>query len=120
MEVITIESKAYQELILKLDRIHEFIQTLSPVKGLKQAKEIKDEREKDVWLDSNAVCEQLKISTRTLFRLRKERKIAYSIVRGHYRFKQSDVEQFLNENVVIANPETFEEIRQAYQTIYKR
>ena len=105
MEVITIESKAYQELIVKLEQLHEFFRSFL------QAKETKEEKS-EVWLDSKSVCERLKISGRTLYRLRKEELIGFSIVRGHYRFKRSDVEQILNERLIVPNRETLDEMRQ--------
>jgi excisionase family DNA binding protein len=110
MEVITIESAAYQALAQKLDQVHEFFRSFSQKK---EEEEIREDREnRDVWLESKAVCERLNISTRTLYRLRKERLIGYSNVRGHYRFKQSDVEKILNERLIAANPETLDELRQ--------
>jgi excisionase family DNA binding protein len=105
MEVITIESKAYQEIVLKIEQLHEYF------KSFPQKKEVKKD-EKEVWLDSNTVCERLNISTRTLYRMRKERLIGFSNLRGHYRFKQSDVEQILQGRLVVSDPETFEEMRQ--------
>jgi excisionase family DNA binding protein len=110
MDVIIMENKAYQELMAKLEQIHEFFRSFSQAKEDKECKESKEN--KDVWLDSKAVCERLNISTRTLYRLRKERVIGYSNVRGHYRFKQSDVEQILNGRLIVPNPETFDEMRQ--------
>jgi len=110
MEVIIIESKAYQELMAKLDRINEFIGTVSQTKEDMESKE-----NKDVWLDSNAVCERLNISSRTLYRLRKERLIGFSNVRGHYRFKQSDVDKILHGRLIAPNPETLNELRQTYK-----
>jgi len=107
MEVITIESKAYQALATKLDQLHEAFRAFSQEKEDKESKE-----DKEVWIDSKAVCERLNISTRTLYRLRKERLIGYSNVRGHYRFKQSDVEKILNERLIAPNPETLDELRQ--------
>jgi len=105
MEVITIESKAYQELMQKLNQLI-MISSEKP----------KDEK-KDEWLDSNAVCRRLNISTRTLFRLKKERLISYSMLRGRYRYKHSDVEKILRDRVVVSNPETLDELR---QTIHKK
>jgi len=103
MDVIIMESKAYQELMLKLDRIYDFFRK-------------KEEKEnEEVWLDSKAVCEKLNISTRTLYRLRKERLIGYSTVRGQYRFKESDVEQILHGRLVVSHPENFEELRHTYK-----
>ena len=103
MEVIIIESKAYQELCVKLDRIYDFF------------RKTEAQDDKEVWIDSKAVCEKLNISTRTLYRLRKERLIGYSNVRGHYRFKESDVEQILHGRLVVPNPETMDELRQSYK-----
>jgi excisionase family DNA binding protein len=115
------ENKAYQDLMLKLEQIHEFFQSFSQKKEVVEAKENKGNKEvMDVWLDSNTVCERLNISTRTLYRLRKERLITYSVVRGQFRFKESDVAQIMNESIVVANPETFEELRQGYRSICKR
>ena len=73
MEVITIESKAYQELMQKLNQL------------IMMSSEKPNDEKKDEWLDSNAVCRRLNISTRTLFRLKKERIISYSMLRGRYR-----------------------------------
>ena len=105
MEVITIESKAYQEIVLKIEQLHEYF------KSFPKKREVKKD-DKEVWLDSNEVCKRLNISTRTLYRMRKDRLIGFSNLRGHYRFKQSDVEQILNERLVESDPETFEEMRQ--------
>lgn len=106
MDVIIMESKAYQELMAKLEQMHDFFRK-------KEVKEVKENKE--VWMDSKAVCERLNISTRTLYRLRKERLIGYSNVRGHYRFKESDVEQILHGRLVVPNPETMNELRQSYK-----
>jgi excisionase family DNA binding protein len=110
MEVITIESKAFQELMQKLEQLHDFFRLFAREKEVKEIKEVKD-----VWLDSKTVCERLNISTRTLYRLRKERLLAYSFVRGQYRFKESDVEKIVNERLVVSNPETLDEFRQNFK-----
>ena len=112
MEVITIENRAYQELMQKINQ-------LIQISSEKPKEVIKDEK-KDEWIDSNAVCEQLNISTRTLYRLQKERLISFSVLRGRYRYKQSDVDKFLHERVIVSNPETLEELRQLYPAHYKK
>jgi len=108
MEVITIESKAYQELMQKINQLIQSVQEKP-----KEEKPVIEEK-KDEWLDSNAVCQQLDISSRTLYRLQKERLISYSTLRGRYRFKRSDVEQFLHNRVIVSQPETLNEKRQTY------
>ena len=107
MEVITIENRAYQELMQKINQL---IQILSE-------KPKEKEEKKDEWIDSNAVCEQLNISTRTLYRLQKERLISFSVLRGRYRYKQSDVDNFLHERVIVSNPETLDELRKTYPAL---
>ena len=115
MEVITIESKAYQELMQKLDQlIHSLSEKPKEVK-----KDEKDEK-KDEWLDSTAVCQQLNISSRTLYRLQKERFITYSVLRGRYRYKQSDVEQVLLDGVVKSDPAMFNEPQYTYPAYRKK
>ena len=107
MEVITIENKAYQELMQKINQ-------LIQVSSEKPKDEKPIEEKKDEWLDSNAVCQQLDISSRTLYRLQKERLISYSTLRGRYRFKKSDVEQYLHNRVIVSQPETLNDLRQTY------
>ena len=108
MEVITIESKAYQELMQNINQL---------IKSFSDAREKPKDEKKDEWMDSNAVCRRLNISTRTLHRLKKERLISYSILRGRYRYKNSDVEQILRDRLIVSNPETLDELR---QTIHKK
>jgi excisionase family DNA binding protein len=98
MEVITVESKAYQDLVQKINQLIQFSQEKEKPKEEKR----EEPKEKEEWLDSNAVCQQLNISLRTLYRLQKERLIAYSVIRGRYRYKKSDVEQFLHNNIIAA------------------
>jgi predicted DNA-binding transcriptional regulator AlpA len=113
MEVITIESEAYRKMMLKLDTLCDHIRLFA------QAKDKSDEKKEDVWLDSKAVCRKLNISTRTLYRMKNERLISYSVFRGHCRFRQSDVEAIINGQRVVSNPETFEEMRQSYPALKK-
>jgi hypothetical protein len=47
--------------------------------------------------------------------MKKERKISFSVLRGRYRYKQSDVEQLLRRRHVVSNPETRDEL---YPTIF--
>jgi len=112
MEVITIESKAYQELMQKLDQLIQFLS--------EKPKEVKKDEKKDEWLDSTAVCQQLNISSRTLYRLQKERFITYSVLRGRYRYKQSDVEQVLLDGVVKSDPAMFNEPQYTYPAYRKK
>lgn len=71
MDVITIESQAYKELVTKINAIAKFVidhqedDTINP---------------DEMWVDGYEVCTFLKISERTLQRLRSNRIISYSII----------------------------------------
>ena len=105
MELVTFESKAYQELVKKINRIAEYVlECNSPSKDEKQV----------VWLDSNEVAELLKISTRTLQRLRKDNLISYTMLRGKCLYKLSDIEKSLQERIIPTDLKTLDDLRKKY------
>ena len=73
MEVITIDSQAYKELVAKINAIAKFV--IDHQDGDKMNPD-------EMWVDSYDVCTFLKISERTLQRLRSKRQISYSIISG--------------------------------------
>ena len=105
MELITFESKTYKELVSKIDRIAGYI--------AKCETSVSTE-EKEIWLDSNELAELLKISTRTLQRLRKDNLISYSMLRGKCLYRLSDIEKSLRERLIPSDPKTLEEFRKKY------
>lgn len=105
MELITFESKTYKELVSKIDRIAGYI--------AKCETSVSNE-EKEIWLDSNELAELLKISTRTLQRLRKDNLISYSMLRGKCLYRLSDIEKSLRERLIPSDPKTLEDFRKRY------
>jgi len=91
MEVITVESQAYKEKMTKINAIAKFIFT-------KQNNE--NEAPIDGWVDSYEVCTFLKISSRTLQRLRTARQINYSQIRGKNYYRISEIERLMNDNII--------------------
>lgn len=89
MDVITIESKAFSQIMGKLHSLEEkFI-------------ELKDEAYnpfKDKWLDNQDIMNLLKISKRTLLMYRQDKLIPYSQVGYKMYYKAADVEKFLKKN----------------------
>ena len=73
MDVITVETKAFKELMAKINVIANYV--------FSRQDDCK-ENEDDIWVDSYEVCTFLKISDRTLQRLRSKGEIAYSTIRG--------------------------------------
>ncbi|MDR0506795.1 MAG: helix-turn-helix domain-containing protein [Dysgonamonadaceae bacterium] len=91
MEVITIESKAYKDLTAKIDMIAKLVIAI-------QSKE--DGQPEDEWVDSYEVCTFLKISERTLQRLRSGNIINYSKIGGKNFYRISEIQRLLQENVI--------------------
>jgi hypothetical protein len=89
MDVITMEATAYKELIRKIEKIADYV----------FKKESKPNEEEEIWLDNQEVANLLRISTKTLQRLRKENLISYSMLRGRCRYKLSEIERGLNEKI---------------------
>jgi len=85
MQVITIESEAFQQLINQIDEI-------------KSKLNEKKKPLSEVWLDNQDVCELLHISKRTLQNYRDTNKLPYSQIGAKIYYKASDVEAFLNNN----------------------
>jgi hypothetical protein len=99
MEVITIESRAYKEIMRKLDKI---------------ALLIREHTDDEEWVDGHDVCTYLKVSNRTLQRLRTKRLLGYSIMGGKAMYKISEVKRMLNENLIKSNPQNFQDLLDNY------
>ncbi|MDD3299710.1 MAG: helix-turn-helix domain-containing protein [Bacteroidales bacterium] len=96
MDVITIESKAFKELISKVDMIARF------VNKIEQTTEINVD---DEWVDSYDVRTYLNISKRTLQRLRSERLISFTPQRGKYYYQISEIKRLMRERVIKCDQE---------------
>jgi hypothetical protein len=105
MEIIAMDSKAYRDLVEKIERIADYVAN----HGGKN-----DAPDKEIWLDSHEVANLLRISTKTLQRLRKDKLISYTILRGRCLYKLSEIERGLNERLITCDPHTLEEFRRNY------
>lgn len=108
MEIITLESSAYKELIGRIERISSYIE--------KREKQ-KEERSKEtnVWLTTRQVMAMLNISERTLQRMRNAGRITYSFAGHNCRYHIEEVERFIREGIIIGDPEKLEEFRHNYK-----
>ena len=104
MDVITMEATAYKELIRKIEKIADYV----------FKKESKPNEEEEIWLDNQEVANLLRISTKTLQRLRKENLISYSMLRGRCRYKLSEIERGLNEKIIVCDPHTLDGFRRNF------
>lgn len=89
IDVITIESKAYKEIVAKIDVIANYVFSQEDTKN-----------EDEIWVDSYEVCTFLKISDRTLQRLRAAGLVSYSDIKGHYFYKIKEIKRLLEERLI--------------------
>lgn len=106
MEVITIDSQAYKELVSKINAIAKFVID-------HQEDEIADPDE--MWVDSYEVCTFLKISERTLQRLRSKRLISYSIISGKSYYTIAEIKRMLTEKRIRSNEECMNDLINNYK-----
>ncbi|MCI9244149.1 MAG: helix-turn-helix domain-containing protein [Alistipes sp.] len=90
MNVIIIGSKAYKELVGRIEKIE---RTLA---GKKQQNAPSD----DDWVDGKTICRYLGISPRTLQRLRSDRVISYSSLNHKLYYTLGDIKRVLHERSV--------------------
>ncbi|WP_075603941.1 helix-turn-helix domain-containing protein [Saccharicrinis aurantiacus] len=103
MNVITIESEAYQAL---LDKIDSLSQTM-----LEQHKAINFD---EAWVDSGDICSILKISPRTLQRLRSKGEITYSFIGKKAYYTLSEVSRLLESRIVRSHIQTIDGLSKLY------
>jgi len=90
MEVITIETSAFHELLSKVDNLDKkFNATVIKTTSI-------------FCYDNESLSKLLKISTRTLQKYRDEGRISYSQVKDVIIYTQDDVDEFLENNKVRA------------------
>ena len=66
--------------------------------------------DEDSWVDSYEVCTFLKISDRTLQRLRSDNKINYSRIRGKNYYRISEIKRMLQENLIRRSEENLQDL----------
>ncbi len=87
MNVITIQSEAFQEIINSIQEIKETISVQNNQQPLSEK-----------WLDIQEVCFLLKISKRTLQSYRDKNLLPYSQIGGKIYFRATDIEDYLQKH----------------------
>jgi hypothetical protein len=106
MEVITIESQLFNDLMAKINTIAKFVAAV-------QSKA--EEQPEDGWVDSYEVCTFLKISSKTLQRLRAASAITYSRIRGKNFYRISEIQRLLQNNVIRRSDEHLQDLIKNHQ-----
>lgn len=105
MEVITLESQAFKDLMDKVNTIAKFVVNYQP----------KELNEEETWVDGYEVCTFLKISERTLQRLRTKGLISYSIISGKTYYTIAEVKRMLSERLVRSNQQALDNLIQSHK-----
>lgn len=105
MEIITIESSAYQELLARIDRIEGYVKSREPKTG--------DDR-LNIWLSSKEVMSLLGISSRSLQRLREGKRIDYAFFGRACRYHISEVERLIKDSIIHSDAQSLEEFKRNY------
>lgn len=100
MEVITIESKIWKELVGKIHLIADYILSL----------ENDEQEENEIWVDNNDVSRYLHVSLRTLQRLRASGDISFSTIRGKHYYKVGEIKRMLEEKLIKSNREYIKDL----------
>jgi MerR family transcriptional regulator, repressor of the yfmOP operon len=87
MNVITMESQAFQKIMDQLEAIQQ-----------KLNKDKLSTPLSDIWMDNQDVCELLHISKRTLQHYRDSGKIPFSQIGAKIYYKAADIDAFLSEH----------------------
>jgi len=106
MEVITIESQTFRELMAKINMIAKFVACI---------KAKADEEPADNWVDNYEVCTFLKVSPKTLQRLRAANLITYSRIRGKVFYKISEVKRLMDKNIIRRSEEHLQDLIKNHQ-----
>ena len=110
MEIITFESKAYKDLDDKITAIADYIFNHT---------EAENTNEDEIWVDSYEVCTFLKISDRTLQRLRAAGTITYSNIKGHYFYKIGEIKRLLEERLIKRDKDSINDLITNHQLYVK-
>lgn len=101
MEVINFESEAYKNLMTKINMIAQYV-----AERFQDSPQSSDE----IWVDSYEVCTFLKISQRTLQRLRSKGYISYSLIQGRSYYTIAEIKRMLREKRIRSNEEALQQL----------
>ena len=88
MEIISIEKKTFEELVLRLGQ---FVKRMDSINRQRGGKRMSD------WMDNQDVCQVLKISPRTLQTLRDNGTLAYTKIGNRTYYLPEDVDSIITK-----------------------
>lgn len=98
MEVITIESKVYKDIIEKIENYKNISEKIDNID--RYVKSVIQPNINDIWVDNYEVCTILKISEKTLQRLRNKGLINYSIISKRAYYTVGEIKRILDNKLI--------------------
>ncbi len=90
MKLIIVSSEVWKLFMQKIDRIYEYVNTQAQRETAAQPDPSKE------WIDNDEACEILKVSRRTMQRLRSKGQITYSLRGGMVRYTRAEIDRAMN------------------------
>ena len=110
METTIINTEEWKELVQKIDRISEFIEQHT------ERLPIDD----NAWMNEMQVCSYLRISLKTLQRLRKSGEITFSTIAKKHHYKAGDLKALMEKKSIKSSREHIENLRNSYRERFHR
>lgn len=110
-EAVILDSEAFKKLEEKLDIIFDYI---------KEKEKSENINLDDAWVDSYEVCTFLRISERTLQRLRTNGIITYSILSGKTYYTIGEIKRVLKEKLIKGGDDCLDDLIKNHQEYLKR
>lgn len=102
------ESESFKRLMEKVDSIADYIKNKQPSE---------DTNLDEAWVDSYEVCTFLRISERTLQRLRTNGTITYSVISGKTYYTIAEIKRILKERLVKRSEECLDDLIKNYHEL---
>jgi hypothetical protein len=109
MNTIIINEKEWKELSRKIDRISDFIEQV--------AEQLPTDD--NAWLNEAQVCDYLKISPKTLQRLRKSGDIKFSTIAKKHHYKAGEIKVLMEKKSVKSSRERLEELWSSHRKHFR-
>jgi len=109
METTIINTEEWKELVQKIDRINEFIEQYT------ERLPIDD----NTWMNETQVCSYLKISLKTLQRLRKSGEITFSTIAKKHHYKAGDLKSLIENKSIKSSREMIENLQSFHKKRFK-
>ena len=101
MNTTIINAEEWKELVQKIDRITGFIEQYSE----------RLPSDDNSWLNEAQVCDYLKISLKTLQRLRKSGEIKFSTIAKKHHYKAGDIKELMEKKSIKSSKEQVENLK---------